>query len=77
MNPRTNGVARSGELCQGPQRLVATANAVWVTCTKDNVLLRLDPKTLKAKLDIAVAADGVWTSSFGENLVRRVDVDAS
>jgi hypothetical protein len=31
----------------------------------------------QANLDIAVAADGVWTSSFSENLVRRLDVDTS
>jgi streptogramin lyase len=103
---------------------------VWVTCTKDNLLLRLDPKTLKAtlrvlmpdapdgitagpastlyvvsqagptlvtvdattgavrakqvlggqaqlydqaNLDVAAAADGVWVSSFAENLIRHVD----
>jgi hypothetical protein len=44
--------------------------------TRD-VLGQQPPLYDQANLDVAVGPDGVWTSSFAENLVRRVDVPSA
>jgi streptogramin lyase len=56
VDPETNEVTSSGEVCEGPQAMVVLDGKVWVTCTLSDELVSLDATTL-APVD-AVPVEG-------------------
>ncbi|HEU5001065.1 MAG TPA: hypothetical protein VFT68_19165 [Lapillicoccus sp.] len=67
VDPATLTVTTSPRICGGPQGIVATAEAVWVACTTDNVVVRLDPASwaVTARVTTPTAPDGLAAGPDG------------
>jgi virginiamycin B lyase len=83
--PRTNKVAAQIPVPDGSFACTFADGAVWVTCTRHNLLARVDPQTnqVTAKVSVGpqprfVTAGGgaVWTLNQGDGSISRVDTHA-
>lgn len=89
VDPARNVVTRQVRLPHPGSRVVATADALWVTSTADNVVMKVDRSSLKVtrivssapavRLDrpsgIAVLGSQVWVTNYGSSPSTAVAID--
>jgi YVTN family beta-propeller protein len=81
IDPATNRVVSSTRVGQGPDRIVATKDAIWVTNVEDRTVARVSVETKQVRIlggvpvarDLISALNGdVWLSSFEEPIVTMI-----
>ena len=86
IDPSTSTVARIATAPRGASAIRASKDALWVTVHADNVVLKLDPRSLKTLATIpvgrgpqflAIGAGSVWTLDQDGGTVTRVDLATS
>lgn len=67
----SSDVRRSAPLCAGPQGMRFSGNALWVACTTDNLLVAVDPLTLRrvSTLHLPGSPDSVVAGPRGRLLI--------
>ena len=84
IDPATNGVVSSTEVGHGPDRIVSSEDAIWVTNAEDRTIARVDVATKEVRVvggapvarDLASSLNGdIWLSSFEEPVVTMIAQD--
>jgi DNA-binding beta-propeller fold protein YncE len=67
--------ARSPEVCDGPQGMAEAGGLLWVTCTPDDLVVGLDPVSLRVRQQVEVPGqpDSVAVDTDGSLLVAASD----
>ncbi|MDX6301885.1 MAG: virginiamycin lyase [Nocardioidaceae bacterium] len=71
VDPGTGMVRRSPVLCEGLQGILVTARRVWATCTTDDALVAVDPRTLRrtSRVPLGGSPDPITAGAGGRILV--------
>jgi YVTN family beta-propeller protein len=85
IDPGAGRVVKRIELPQAPDQVVYGDGAVWVTSTKGNAVLRINPATSKVETipvgngpsGIAFGADRVWVANSQDGTVSAIDPQTS
>ena len=85
IDPGAGRVVKRIELPQAPDQVVYGDGAVWVTSTKGNAVLQIDPATPKVEPvpvgngpgGIAFGADRVWVANSQDGTVSAIDPQTS
>jgi YVTN family beta-propeller protein len=85
IDPGAGRVVKRIELPQAPDQVVYGDGAVWVTSTKGNAVLRINPATSTAETipvgngpsGIAFGADRVWAANSQDSTVSAIDPQTS
>jgi DNA-binding beta-propeller fold protein YncE len=54
VDPTSGKTATSGQVCTGPQDMVAIRQVLWVACTPDNTVVAVDTTTLRVLGQVSV-----------------------
>jgi YVTN family beta-propeller protein len=85
IDPGAGRVVKRIELSQTPDQVAYGDDAVWVTSTKGNAVLRIDPATSKVETipvgngpsGIAFGADQVWVANSQDGTISAIDPQTS
>jgi YVTN family beta-propeller protein len=85
IDPDADRVVKRIELLQPPDQVAYGDDAVWVTSTKSNAVLRINPATSKVETipvgngpsGIAFGADRVWVANSQDGTISAIDPQTS